>query len=88
MGADKREAHTTEEDRMDKLQMTTEQLQGLIDSQIVNLQSAYGEMVDGSDAATTAQMLSGDIYVHAMSGRILDLWYDASSNTFSMEVIE
>jgi len=73
---------------MNTLKMTTEQLQGLINSRIVTLKSAYDEPVDGGDAATKAQMLSGDLYVHAMSGAVLDLWYDASSDTFTMEVIK
>ena len=71
---------------MNTIQMTTDQLQGLINSEIVALKGISGKVLDGDDAATKAQTLGGIVRMHAMSGATFEMSYHGNSDTFTMEV--
>ena len=70
---------------MDTLKMTTNQLQGLINSGIVELRGISGATLGGADAATKARTLGGIVQMHALSGATFEMQHDADSDTFTRE---
>jgi hypothetical protein len=89
LGARKERNRHTKEGKMDIKQITTKDLQGLINSEIVQVRGISGARLGGPHAANAARHLCPIVRMHATSGHVYDLVaYIAEMDTFNIERVQ